>query len=206
MTGSAKQSIFCHTPRKRGIQYAAASRFYRNCSGILDRPLSRTMTATKTSRQHRSQPHHRDLAARCVRADAWNLDPRKQRVQGKPGARCTRSLACEIIKHTSVVTTGTPVSPGLPCAMVLTVSFVLSPVTGLSCHRRLANCFAKLDASVGASGPYDFAVRQKRSRLQHYRRPPHPAPHVRDDRETPLVQERDKMATTLVLPGRQANF
>jgi hypothetical protein len=26
---------------------------------------------------------------------------------------------------------------GFPCAMVLTVSFVLSPVTGLSCHRRL---------------------------------------------------------------------
>jgi hypothetical protein len=27
-------------------------------------------------------------------------------------------------------------SPGIPCAMVLTVSFVLSPVTGLVCHRR----------------------------------------------------------------------
>jgi hypothetical protein len=40
-------------------------------------------------------------------------------------------------KHTSVVTTGSPVSPGLPCAMVLTVSFALSPVTGLVCHRRL---------------------------------------------------------------------
>jgi hypothetical protein len=29
-------------------------------------------------------------------------------------------------------------SPGAPHAMVLTVSFVLSPVTGLSCHRRLS--------------------------------------------------------------------
>jgi hypothetical protein len=38
-------TISRHTPRKRGIQYAAASRFHRNCSGILDRPLSRTMTA-----------------------------------------------------------------------------------------------------------------------------------------------------------------
>jgi hypothetical protein len=26
-------------------------------------------------------------------------------------------------------------STGIPCAMVLTVSFVLSPVTGLFCHR-----------------------------------------------------------------------
>src|SRR4051812_23519248 len=42
--------------------------------------------------------------------------------------------------------------------MVLTVSFVLFPVTGLVCHRRLAFT-AKLDASVGASEPHDFAVR-----------------------------------------------
>jgi hypothetical protein len=43
-----------------------------------------------------------------------------------------------------------------------TAYFVLSPVTGLSCHRRLAEIPAKLDASVGASGPHDFAVRIKR--------------------------------------------
>jgi hypothetical protein len=42
-------------------------------------------------------------------------------------------------KHTSVVTTVTPVQPGIPYAMVLTVSFVLSPVTGLCCHRRRRN-------------------------------------------------------------------
>src|SRR5256885_6361534 len=41
--------------------------------------------------------------------------------------------------------------------MVLTVSFVISPVIGLFCHRRL-RC-RKLDASVEASGPHDFAVR-----------------------------------------------
>ena len=47
-----------------------------------------------------------------------------------------RSLACEIKKHTSIVTTVTPETPGIPRAMVLTVSFVISSVTGLSCHRR----------------------------------------------------------------------
>jgi hypothetical protein len=46
--------------------------------------------------------------------------------------------------------------------MVLTVSFVLSPVIGLICHRRLADTSAKLDASVEASGPHDFAVRLRR--------------------------------------------
>src|SRR5258708_8902125 len=34
----------CHTPRKRGIQYAAASRLITSVSGILDHPLSRVMT------------------------------------------------------------------------------------------------------------------------------------------------------------------
>jgi hypothetical protein len=42
-------------------------------------------------------------------------------------------------EHTSVVTTVTPETPGIPRAMVLTVSFVISPVTGLSCHRRQWN-------------------------------------------------------------------
>jgi hypothetical protein len=49
--------------------------------------------------------------------------------------------------------------------MVLTVSFVLSPVTGLVCHRHRRNCFRRLDASVGASGPHDFAVRVGTARL-----------------------------------------
>jgi hypothetical protein len=56
--------------------------------------------------------------------------------------------------------------------MVLTAYVGLSPVTGLFCHRRLADIVlskpgwadlnsAKLDASVGASGPHDFAVRDQ---------------------------------------------
>ena len=74
------------------------------------------------------------IFARVLRS---NLPPRDQRAQGMPGARCARSLVCEIKKHTSIVTTVTPESPGIPRAMVLTVSFALSSVTGLSCHRRL---------------------------------------------------------------------
>src|SRR5438477_9334145 len=43
--------------------------------------------------------------------------------------------------------------------MVLTVSFVLSPVIGLSCHRHRQVTTCQLDAGVEASGPHDFAVR-----------------------------------------------
>jgi hypothetical protein len=51
-----------------------------------------------------------------------------------PGVLRTRSLACESKKAHELVTTGSPKHYGIPCAMVLTVSFVLSLVIGLSCH------------------------------------------------------------------------
>ncbi|HTD85021.1 MAG TPA: hypothetical protein VK850_00465, partial [Candidatus Binatia bacterium] len=60
--------------------------------------------------------------------------------------------------------------------MVLTVSFVISPVIGLSCHRRQQVTTCQLDASIEASEPHDFAVRitQRSSALPS--RPPHPVP------------------------------
>jgi hypothetical protein len=39
-------------------------------------------------------------------------------------------------KKQAAVTTGSAGSTGIPCAMVLTVSFGLSPVTMLGCHRQ----------------------------------------------------------------------
>jgi hypothetical protein len=60
---------------------------------------------------------------------------------------------------------------GIPCAMVLTAYFGLSPVTGLFCHRRPAEHSTELDASVGASGPHDFAVRISIVRPAHMRVP-----------------------------------
>jgi hypothetical protein len=41
-----------HTPRKPGIQYAAASRFYDKRSGILDHPPSRVMTTEDDCREN----------------------------------------------------------------------------------------------------------------------------------------------------------
>jgi hypothetical protein len=38
-----------------GTQYAAASRFYLDCSGILDHPLSRVMTAVNGARAVRKE-------------------------------------------------------------------------------------------------------------------------------------------------------
>ena len=62
---------------------------------------------------------------------------RESRVSDAPAASCAKQKAHEL------VTTGSPDQSGFPRAMVLTVSFVISPVTGLVCHRR----FADIDAS-----------------------------------------------------------
>jgi hypothetical protein len=53
-----------------------------------------------------------------------------------PGAECTRSLACENKKHTSVVTTGTPEQPDIPARNGFN-GFLRALVIGLFCHRRL---------------------------------------------------------------------
>jgi hypothetical protein len=53
----------------------------------------------------------------------------------------------------------------------------------------------EFDISVGISGPRDFAVRRLVARLSTWPRPPHPAPNARDDRETPLSEERGMAAT-----------
>src|SRR6266566_2937253 len=88
---------------------------------------------------------------------------------------------------------------------------------------RLAS--AKLDASLGASEPHDFAVRfsifrpARRSiahrpcppALHHVAcptlpRPPHPVPNVRDDRETPLCGTGRGESVEVIWVRRQTKY
>jgi hypothetical protein len=64
---------------------------------------------------------------------------------------------------------------------------------GLVSHRRRrdAKHHRQFDPSVGRSGPHDFAARSGRARLALPKRPSHPAPNVRDDRDTPLLIGRE---------------
>ena len=106
----------------------------------------------------------------------------ERRAQGKPGADRTRSLACKMKKHTSVVTTGSARTTRLSPRNGLTAYSVIFPVSGLGCHRRLADTSAKLSASIAAPEPHDFAVRPGVSSGEIIRltpkRPSHPAPNV----------------------------
>jgi hypothetical protein len=67
----------------------------------------------------RANSHTRPHSRGALRpSGAGIFRPEIQRAQGMPGARRARSLACKTKKHTSVVTTVTPDTPGIPYAMV----------------------------------------------------------------------------------------
>jgi hypothetical protein len=107
------------------------------------------------NREEHVRPHSRGaMRPSC----AWIVPP-NLRAWGMPGVSCARSPVCKGRKHTGSDRRYSRKHPAFPHAMVLTVSFGLSPVIGLVCHRRLRSCLPRLDAGVEASGPHDFAVR-----------------------------------------------
>jgi hypothetical protein len=91
--------------------------------------------------------------------------------------------------------------------MVLTFSFVVSPETGFlspssseTCSRNLIPASGYQDATTSPSA---FAC----VRLSHGKRPPHPAPNVRDDRETPLCSgARDAGLMDVIWAEREAIY
>jgi hypothetical protein len=126
---------------------------------------------------HRGMTEDANPRSRNAISPELMIDPPPiERAQGIPGVRFTRSLACESDKAHEQVTTGSPNWSGIPCAMVLTAYLRAPPVNGLFCHRRLQVTTCKLDSSVAASGPHDFAVRFSATRQRHLRVHRIPAP------------------------------
>ncbi len=116
---------------------------------------------------------------------AFKFPPSLLRAQGMPGAWCARRRMCNGRKQRAhALVRSHRKHPAFP-ARWFTAYFALSPAIGLFCHRRFADTSARLDASVEASGPHDFAVRVsaiRQRRVRVHRIPP----RVRDDREPPL--------------------
>ncbi len=156
-----------HTPRRRGIQYAAASRFdhqrlasrsVTNVCGILDRPVKPGDDSTET--------HLRIPAARSARV-VRIFSPPKSEGAGKTG--CALHPRSRVPNNKQKKRTrayrfsgNTPAFPAQWCYGL----YVLCPATGLSCHRRQlrSSSVRGLDPSVGGPAPHDFAVRFRRSR------------------------------------------
>jgi len=104
-----------------------------------------------------------------------------------PGARCTRSRAW-CVESTRVSHHGrTGITRNSRTRMVLTVSFALSPVIGLSCHRRsrksscenLTPASRRQDHTTSPFALVPFVKSAAASTAS--------STNVRDDRETPLM-------------------
>jgi hypothetical protein len=115
---------------------------------------------------------------------------KKQRAQGKPGAQCTRSLACESDKaqeQSHYRFTGN-IRPSLRNGLRLIARSPRRPgfLATVACAS-----YRRLDPSVAGSGPHAFAVRK--IALSSLAPPASTAsrPAFRDDREPPLCVGRD---------------
>ena len=86
---------------------------------------------------------------------------RPKRAWGMPGAQCTRSLVCEVVEQNAHECSQRShrKSPGIPARNGFNGFLRDLPGDRLFCHRRLQRLNCKLDASVEASGPHDFSVR-----------------------------------------------
>jgi hypothetical protein len=133
----------------RGIQYAAASRFKSSASlEYWVARSSRAMTCKSMARLYLSNTPSHSRGAMRPRFGRTFV-PLITEGAGKTGCPMhpqprVQNLS-EAHEHSHRGFAGTP---GLPCAMVLTASFVLSPAIGLVCHRRL-----RIGGEFGPVGP-----------------------------------------------------
>ena len=122
------------------------------------------------------------------------------RVRAAPAVSCAKNCAFGAHEHTgSAETLRHPPRNGF------TAYFVLSPVERACCHRHLRKRPAKLNASIAAPGPHDFAVRSRTFAFETLR-PSHTAPTCRDDGDTPLWWARDGTVYNSDFPKCEAEY
>src|SRR5216110_3269120 len=115
-----------------------------------------------------------DLATHCARGLHLGCPPREERAQGRPGACCTRGLACDLRKQncTRAYRAAGTLRPSLRNGF--TACFALSPVNGSFATVILEKLASQeLDASTAASGPHDFALPFSHTRQSRLSRPSH---------------------------------
>ena len=172
-----------------------------NASGILDRPPQCAIahkadddTECASAFSRRSSPEV------CIHDGAAQI----QRAQGRPGARCTRGLACNCAQKTRTRAYRFSGSiPAFPAQWLYGLLRAL-PSERLSCHCHHADTSASLDASTAASGPHNFAVRISHPRQSWRPRPPQPVPTFVTMANAPLAGQ-DGDSLVLICPSGNAH-
>src|SRR5438874_12097211 len=94
--------------------------------------------------------------------------PREERAQGRPGACCTRGLACDLRKQNCTRAYRAAGTLRPPLRNGFTAYFVLFPENGSFASVATQEAFASpgLNASTAAPEPHDFTVRFTHARLR----------------------------------------
>ncbi len=150
---------------------------WRSASGArprrdLDMP-PQSRDTLRPSSANSSAPRTRPIQEGAVR-------PSRGRRRSQEGRREDRVRAAPAVSRAKAVTKGAHEHTGSAEAVRpslrngFTAYFVLSPVTGFLATVAARKYLRQLDASIGASGPHDFAVRVTRCSSKAPPRPPHP--------------------------------
>ena len=126
-----------------------------------------------------------------------------------PGARPHPQPRMRMKKAHELVTTGQPNNPAFPARLVLTVSFALSPVIGLSCHCHRRRCESIIANLTSASRCQDHTTSPSETARSSAAQASSIASraNVRDDRDTPLLWAGTGGACRDDLPvGARGNF
>src|SRR5229473_2339237 len=149
----------------------------------------------------------RILAARCARALRRLPPSEKQEGAGKAG--CALHPRSRVQTCTKKRTRAYRFSGGIPAfpAQWVTAYFALSPVTGLSCHRRPREVLLPANLTP-ASGRQDHTASPSArvtlvSRNSRVHRIP---PRVRDDREPPLSSGETGEVKSVICPTAKAKY
>ena len=127
----------------------------------------------------------RNLAAHCVRGLLSTSRPLVEKAQGRPGACCTRGLACDLRKQIAHEHTGQREHSGLPCAMALRLTSCSSRRTALlppSPALLIARLTPAPRRPNHTTSPYASGAYVYRAPSVH-----RISPRVRDDRERPSI-------------------
>src|SRR5258706_2176264 len=144
------------------------------------------------------------LAARCARVVQELSALGKQRAWGMPGARCTRSRACSVVS-TRVSHHGRTGTPGIPARNGFNGFLralpgdraLLSPSSALLLAD-LTPASRRQDHTTSPSASARF--------VKHAARVHRIPLHVRDDRDTPLLGERDGVVVDVIWVNREGKY
>jgi len=134
----------------------------------------------------KQQTHFRIPAARFARVVHRSFRPETKWGRGECRAHDAPAASrAKNRKHTSVVTTSSPKSPGIPARNGFTAYIALSPVIGLSCHRHRQVIPANLTPASRRQDHTTSPSATSAVRQRALSRPMHPAPRPWRSRYAP---------------------